>query len=73
MADGTVLFSGRAVSPAARETPVTFSSAGHSVWERTGPTTAATTWVGLVTDGAGNFLAVVTDRVEATLDADGNA
>ena len=72
MADGTVLFSGRPVAPAAGETPVTFSSAGHGVWEQTGPTTAATTWVGLVTDGEGNFLAIVTDSVEATLGADGN-
>ena len=55
MADGTVLFSGRPVSPAAGETPVTFSSAGHGVWEQTGPTTAATTWVGLVTDGEGTL------------------
>jgi hypothetical protein len=72
MADGTVLFSGRPVSPAAGETPVTFSSAGHGVWEQTGPTAAATTWVGLVTDGEGNLLAIVTDSVEATLGADGN-
>ena len=73
MADSTVLFSGRPVSPAVGETPVTFSSAGHGVWQPTGPTTAATTWVGLVTDGEGNFLAIVTDSVEATLDADGNS
>jgi hypothetical protein len=73
MADGTVLFSGRPVSPAAGETPVTFSSAGHGVWESTGPTTAATTWVGMVTDGEGNFLAVVADSVEATLGADSNS
>ena len=73
MADSTVLFSGRPVSPAAGETPVTFSSAGHGVWQPTGPTTAATTWVGLVTDGEGNFLAIVTDSVEATLGADGNS
>jgi hypothetical protein len=73
MADGTVLFSGRPVSPAAGETPVTFSSAGHGVWEQTGTTTAATTWVGLVTDREGNFLAVVTDSVEVTLGADGDS
>jgi hypothetical protein len=73
MADGTVLFSGRPVSPAAGESPVTFSSAGHGVWKQTGPTTAATTWVGLVTDGEGNYLAAVTDSVEATLDTDGDS
>jgi hypothetical protein len=73
MADGTVLFSGRPVSPAAGETLVTFSSAGHGVWQPTGPTTAATTWVGLVSDGEGNFLAIVTDSVEATLGADENS
>jgi hypothetical protein len=73
VADGTLLFSGRPVSPAAGETPVTFSSAGHGVWKQTGPTTAATTWVGLVTDGEGNFLAIATDSVEATLGADGNS
>jgi hypothetical protein len=73
MADGTVLFSGRPVSPAAGGFPVIFSSAGHGVWQRTGPTTAEATWVGLVTDGQGNFLASVTDSVEVTLGADGNS
>ena len=73
MADGTVLFSGRPVSPAAGEPPVTFSSAGHGVWQPTGPTTAAATWVGLVTDGQGNFLAIVTDSIDVTLGADGNS
>ncbi len=73
MADGTVLFSGRPVSPAAGPNPTTFSSAAHGAWEATGPDTAATTWVGLVTDGEGNFLAVVTDSVVATLDASGDA
>jgi hypothetical protein len=71
--DGTVLFSGRPVSPAAGGNPITFASAGHGAWEETGQTTAAITWIGLVTDGAGNFLAVVTDSVEATLDANGNS
>lgn len=73
MADGTVLFSGRPVSPAAGPNPTTFSSAAHGAWEATGPDTAATTWIGLVTDVDGNFLAVVTDSVEATLDESGNA
>jgi hypothetical protein len=73
MADGTLLFSGRPVSPAAGGFPVIFSSAGHGAWRQTGPTTAAATWVGLVTDGEGTFLAAVTDSVEATLAADGNA
>jgi hypothetical protein len=70
---GTVLFSGRPVSPAAGGNPITFASAGHGAWEQTGPDTAAITWIGLVTDGAGNFLAVVTDSVEATLDPGANA
>ncbi|MCC7024466.1 MAG: hypothetical protein IT338_16695 [Thermomicrobiales bacterium] len=73
MGDGTVLFSGRPVSPAAGENPITFSSAGHGAWQPTGPATAATTWIGLVTDGEGNFLAIVTDSVEATLGDDGNS
>ncbi len=73
MADGTVLFSGRPVSPAAGGNPTTFSSAAHGAWEPTGPDIAATTWVGLVTDGEGNFLAVVTDSVEVTLDASGDS
>jgi hypothetical protein len=73
MADGTLLFSGRPVSPAAGEAPITFSSAGHGVWQPTGSTTVAATWVGLVTDGEGNFLAIVTDSVEASLGADGNS
>ena len=73
MADGTLLFSGRPVSPAAGGFPVIFSSAGHGAWHHTGPTTAAATWVGLVTDGEGTLLAAVTDSVEATLDTDGNS
>lgn len=71
MADGTLLFSGRPVSPAAGGFPVIFSSAAHGVWERTGAETAALTWVGLVTDGEGTLLAEVTDSVAATLAADG--
>ena len=72
-ADGTVLFSGRPARPAAEGVPVTFVSAGHGVWQQTGPTTAATTWVGFVSDGQGNCLATATDSVQATLDADGDA
>jgi hypothetical protein len=70
MADGTVLFSGQPVKPAAGSVPVTFISAGHGVWEQTGSATAAATWVGFVSDGEGNFLATATDSVEATLGAD---
>jgi hypothetical protein len=73
MADSTILFSGRPVSPAVGANPVTFASAGHGVWERTAAAAATITWIGLVTDGQGNFLAVVTDSVEATLHADGNS
>ena len=73
MADGTVLFSGRPVTPAAGGFPVIFSSAAHGAWQPTGPVTAALTWVGLVTDGEGTLLAVVTDSVEATLAPDGAA
>lgn len=72
-ADGTVLFSGRPARPAAEGVPVTFVSAGHGVWQQTGPTTAETTWVGFVSDGQGNFLATATDSVQATLDADGDS
>ena len=42
-ADGTLLFSGRPVSPAAGDFPIIFSSAGHGAWQQTGPTTAAAT------------------------------
>ncbi|MEA2529887.1 MAG: hypothetical protein QOF01_3729 [Thermomicrobiales bacterium] len=73
MADGTVLFTDRPVYPGDAGFPVTFISAGHGVWEQTGPDTAAATWVEFVTDGEGNFLAVVTDSVEMTLGADGNS
>jgi hypothetical protein len=73
MADGTVLFSGRPVRAADGGIPVTFVSAGHGVWEQTGASTAAATWVGFVSDGEGNFLASATDSVEATLGGDGNA
>lgn len=73
MADGTLLFSGRPVSPAAGGFPVIFSSAGHGVWHATDATGAGMTWVGLVTDGEGTLLAVVTDSVEATLAPGGQA
>lgn len=68
MADGTLLFSGRPVSPATGSFPVIFSSAAHGVWQQgAGIGEAAFTWVGLVTDGEGTLLAEVTDSVEATL------
>jgi hypothetical protein len=73
MADGTLVFSGRPARPADGGVPVTFVSAGHGVWEPTGPSTAAMTWIGFVSDGEGNFLATATDSVEATLDAGGTA
>ena len=73
MADGTVLFSGLPVKPAAGDVPVTFVSPGHGAWRQTGPTTAETTWVGFVSDGQGTFLAAATDSVEATLAADGGS
>jgi hypothetical protein len=72
MADGTLLFSGRPVSPAAGGFPVIFSSAAHGVWQAADPTGASMTWIGLVTDGEGTLLAVVTDSVEAKLAPDGN-
>lgn len=73
MADGTLLFSGRPVSPAAGGFPVIFSSTAHGAWEQRGPTSVAMTWVGLVTDGEGTLLAVVTDSVEATLSVNSSA
>jgi hypothetical protein len=72
-ADGTVLFSGQPVKPADGGIPVTFISAGHGVWQQTGTSTAAITWVGFVSDGEGTHLATVTDSVQATLDAGGEA
>ena len=73
MADGTLLFSGRPVSPAGGGFPVIFSSTAHGAWQATGSSGAGMTWVGLVTDGEGTLLAVVSDSVEATLDSAGNA
>jgi hypothetical protein len=73
MAEGTVLFSGLPVKPAAEGAPVTFVSAGHGAWRQTSPTTAEITWEGFVTDVQGNFLAIATDSVQATLTADENA
>lgn len=73
MADGTVLFSGLPVKPAAEGAPVTVVSAGHGVWRQIAPTTAEITWEGFVADIQGTFLAIATDRVQATLAADGNA
>jgi hypothetical protein len=55
MADGTVLFSDRPSLPGDVGFPVTFIGAGHGVWQQTGPTTAAATFVEFVTDGEGQF------------------
>ncbi len=73
MADGTVVFTDRPTLPGGVGFPVSFVSTGHGAWEQTGPATAAATWVEFVTDGEGNFLAVVTGSVEATLADDGDA
>ena len=73
LADDTVLFSERPVLPGKAGFPYTFIGAGHGAWEQTGPTTAAATWVELVSEGEGNFLVTVMDSVETTLGADGNA
>ena len=72
-ADGTVLFSDRPVLPGDAGFPDSFIGTGHGAWEQTGPDTAAATWVFFVTDGEGNFLAVVTDSAEATLGDDGDS
>lgn len=71
MADGTVIFTDRPVLPGDAGFPNTFISTGHGVWEQTGPTMAAATFVFFVTDGDGNFLAIVTDSIEVSLAADG--
>jgi hypothetical protein len=73
MADGTMLFSDRPSQPGGAGFPVTFISAGHGAWHATGPNTAAATWVEFVTDGKGDFLAVVTGSVVMTLGADGTS
>jgi hypothetical protein len=73
MADGTVVFSGRPVAPTGGDPPVAFIGTGHGAWEQTGPTTAAASFVVFITDGEGNFLWVVTDSVEMTLDPDGTS
>jgi hypothetical protein len=73
MADGTVVFSGRPVAPTGGEPPVVFIGTGHGAWEQTGPTTAAASFSVFITDGEGNFLWVVTDSVEMTLDPDGTS
>jgi hypothetical protein len=73
MADGTVVFSGRPVAPTGGEPPVVFISAGHGAWEQNSPTTAAASFSVFIADGAGNFLWVVTDSVEMTLDPDGTS
>jgi hypothetical protein len=72
-ADGTVLFSDRPVLPGDAGFPVSFIGTGHGVWEPTGPTTAAATWVFFVSDGEGTFLVTVTDSAEMTLGADGTS
>jgi hypothetical protein len=69
--DGTVLFSGRPVAPTGGDPPVVFIGTGHGAWEQTGPDIAAASFVVFITDGEGNFLWVVTDSVEMTLDPDG--
>jgi hypothetical protein len=71
MADGTLIFNDRPVLPGDVGFPDSFIGTGHGAWEQTGPTTAAATFVFFVTDGEGNFLAIVTDSIEVSLDPDG--
>ena len=71
--DGTIVFTDRPVFPGGEGFPVTFISTAHGAWEQTGPTTAAATWVEFMTDGEGNFLGIITDSIEVTLDPDGAA
>jgi hypothetical protein len=73
MADGTVIFSGRPVAPTGGNPPVAFIGTGHGAWEPTGPDTAAASFVVFITDGEGNFLWIVTDSVEMTLDPGGTS
>lgn len=73
MADGTVVFSGLPVKPAASGVPVTFVSAGHGAWQQLDADTASFTWIGFVTDGQGAFLALATDSAGVTLGADGDS
>ena len=67
-ADGTVIFTDRPVYPGGEGFPVTFISTAHGTWEKTGPTTAAATWVEFMTDGEGTFIGVITDSIEVTFD-----
>lgn len=69
--DGTVLFTDRPSYPGGAGFPVTMISTAHGAWEQTSPTTAAATWVEFMTDTDGNFLGIITDSVEVTLDAEG--
>jgi hypothetical protein len=73
MADGTAVFSGRPAAPTGGEPAVVFLSAGHGAWEQTSPTTATASFTVFIADGQGNFLWVVTDSVEMTLDPDGSS
>lgn len=72
-ADGTLLNSDPPVSPGSGGEPITFNSGGHGVWQQRGPTTAALTFVQLITDGQGHFLGTTTISAQVTLGADGNA
>src|SRR5690606_33118592 len=68
---GTVLFTDRPSYPGGAGFPVTMISTAHGAWEQTSLTTAAATWVEFMTDTDGNFLGIITDSIEVTLDADG--
>lgn len=72
-ADGTLLDSDPPVSPGSGGEPVTFRSSGHGVWQQSGPTAAALTFVQLVTDGQGHFVGTTTISAQVTLGADGNS
>lgn len=73
MADGTLIDSDPPVFPAGGGAPVSFHSAGQGVWQQTGPTTAALTFVDVVADAQGNYLGAETISEEWTLGADGNS
>ena len=72
-ADGTLLVSPPPVVPPAPRGPqtVVHTSAGHGVWEATGPATGILTFVLLAADAEGRFFATRTVRADVTLDGDG--
>jgi hypothetical protein len=70
-ADGTVVIAEHPVVTPPGAPGVIFTSSGHGAWQASGPNSVRATFIALGSDGQGNLFAIVTFRIEITLEAGG--